>query len=298
MQTKSKAMIKLIALISSFLIVISVQSQELDFPIFNSKPERGLFSTFEEFIINKPRIVDSFYVELKPRKNEVWEDTPTLIPRFVKNNRKIQNIWGFSDGQSVFIYYQNEYFQVDIYDEEISFLAFADIDELRLQNVGVFAGPLHAGIATEKARKASRSQRIKYIIDPLTGEIVNSTIEYDKEGKIKIYTTDLIFYRDGKKELDQPFKFTFGDDKIYSLPPNSCFELKVEVSDEPLFVCFGEGLKECKALITDEHKKYYMECSISSKKKVPTLTEVDDVNGEYYYALAKKAQKRRDNKKD
>jgi len=293
-------MMKLLAIISSLLLVLPVFSQEndFDFPILKEKPKRGIFKTYKDFILNQPSTADSFYIELKPRKTNDWEGTVSVIPRYAKNNRKIKNIWGFSDGQFVFIFHQIDYFQLEIVNNEITFFGYGMLDNSGVTTMGVVSGALGAGIAHQKAMDRIKNQKIKYFIDLSTGKIKSSLKEYNKFGTLKIPTTKLIFYRDGKKEMDQAFEFTYGGDTIYSLVPNSVHETIVEVSLDPILVCYGEDFKECTALITDEEKYYYIECSISTKNKTPSLTEMSEVNGDYYYKIAKRLQEKREKKED
>ena len=49
---------------------------------------RGAYKTYDEFIANKPSIIDSFYVQSIARTNKSWMGSNSLTPRYSETERR------------------------------------------------------------------------------------------------------------------------------------------------------------------------------------------------------------------
>ncbi len=150
-----------------FFFSLSGISQELDMPIVNEYPKRGIYKTFEEFKFNIPSVTDTFHIERKARTQERWEGTYSLIPRYSENNKKVKKVWGFSDGQKIYTFHQWEFFEVKIDSGRIGFYAYKQLDNSGAASAGALGGAIGGGIYATIATNNAKKKRIYYQINPI-----------------------------------------------------------------------------------------------------------------------------------
>ena len=192
---------QVIMCIISLSMISLVKAQNESFPIQNEDLKRGAYQTYNEFLNNDPSITDSFYIESKKRNFKNWKGTISPVPRFRSNGKKIKKIWGFCDGNTVFIFHQKEFFPIEIHDEIITFYGYGN-RKSNNTNVG-------ASIAVGTAEAAASIHPYAVIlVSPiiLTGGIiaVASTPKYKKQ-KVK-YSIDL---SNNRKMETSPFVHNF-----------------------------------------------------------------------------------------
>lgn len=284
---------KIIVVILIYITFVSIGfCQEIDLPIFKETPKRGIYRTFDEFLYNNPGIIDSFFVESKTRMSENWEGTQTFTPRFRVNNMKVKNVWGFSDGDQVYIFHQVEYFPLEIKINQIIFSGFGAIDNSDAVNAALVGGLIGSGIYAATTLANAKKQKIDYIIHPVSGKIYDKYFITDETAFIKGQPAKLILYRRGKNELDVPVNFKINENIINSMLPGSFLELSLNISREPNIICYGENFNECFNLMMPSEETKYVECSFTKKSKSPVMNEVKTVVGEFYSKQSKYLQEK------
>lgn len=120
-----------------FFAFISINYGQSINPLLN-KPNRGIYRTYEEFLTNSPGIIDSFYVNTK--------DNISFTPKRRVNDFKVKRVWGFSDGDKVYIGHQSFFYPLEYLDNELSFIGYGIIDNSGAIAAGLFGGAIGAGI--------------------------------------------------------------------------------------------------------------------------------------------------------
>lgn len=278
-----------------FLILLSLSgvTQELDIPIENEDPKRGIYKNFEEFKFNIPSITDTFHVERKVRIQKKWKGTYSLIPRYSENNKKVKKVWGFSDGQKTYVFHQWEYFEAKIDSGRIGFYAYKQLDISGAASAAMFglAGGVYAGAVISAAKK----KRIYYQINPINGNLHSFQTKIDASG-MEGQMTKLVLYRRSKKEMNEPLNILINDSLEFELIPYSIKEIDVPITRNPLKICYGKNSVQCMDLAVISTDIIYLEGSISSKLAETKLEEVKIEVGEFYSKQAKFYQNKRENK--
>lgn len=256
-------------------------SQSQDIPIVKEKPKRGLYESFEEFKFNTPGIQDTFYIQLKERTQQNWEGTFAPTPYYVATDKKAKRIWGFSDGKDCYIYFLREYFKVQLDTSNIGFYAYAKINEevdgIITTSTGVIGGSIYNAIANDITRK----KKIYYYLDPLNGQIKETSDAVSANANKLQYTT-LTIYRRNKKEMKEPLSISINDSLQFSLIPNSLKEFKIPVTRDTIDLYYGAALKQSLQLVFIKTDPQYVEISFPKKEGKPSATTVPEQEGVYY----------------
>lgn len=274
---------------------ISLNAQGTE--IYQSKDSiKGAFKTFNEFIRNKPSIVDPFYVKSKERNHEDWKGTYSLTPKYTETDRRIKKIWGFYDGTTAYILHQSEFFPIVFEDGQYVFIGFDIVDNSSVSTAGLLGGAIGSGIASAVALSNAKSNKTKYTIDKNTGKPVHPQRSTEPlqiaEKKISVN-----IYRKGRKELDLPFEFTVNDSLRYAFIPNSFVNLKFDEQTTSLKINYGDNLSESVTITLNKDKDKYIQCSLLEKDKIPQVVVVTTSTGEFDSQKPEKEQKKRESNK-
>lgn len=255
----------------------------------------GVYKNFEEFLANKPSITKEYYVNSKPRTHKKWNETSSFFPpRDSNSNRKIKEIWGFSDGESAYILHQNEYFPIELEENTYRFVGFDKIDQAPLIATIIFGGLILVGLSSAANHKIAKNRPTEYFIDTFTGMPINVEEEKVKSlGKM----VKLCFYRMGKNEVNAPLKFSVNDSLKYDFVPNSFSVLNFRLKESPIKVCYGPNLDLCIEVELNEEEDTYVKCAFLSTEEIPLVHKVKTTKGEFEVFTPKKVQKKRDKQK-
>ncbi len=270
---------------------ITLNAQETEIPK-SKKLIKGAYKTFNEFLLNKPGITDSFYVKSKARTNKTWKGTYSLTPKYSETNRRIKKIWGFCDGNISYILHQSEFFPIKIEKGQYSFIGYDLINTSGVGVAGVVGGAIGGGIYAGVALSNAKSKMIEYIIDKNTGEAIHP-YKMSSENP-NLIGAKLIVYRRAPKESDIPFEFSVNDSLTYSFIPNSYVNLNFGMNTSSVKICYGANFSKCVVVDLNIEENKYIQCSILEKDKTPQLIEVKTSKGEFDSYKPKKAQLKRE----
>ena len=242
----------------------------------------------------------------------------------------MKNAWGFCDGTTVYVYHQKEFFPIEIHDENLKFYGYKDLNqkshaggEIMMGGASCITEPCGiivalpiifiGGIVAASTSSSYKKHKVEYSISPVSGRIervlkttANSkNIKYTPPKTKPIVSgqksinkndqmTELILYRNNKKELDSPLKFSVNDSVLVdNFLPNSFVKLPIDAQKELITICYGENYEECIKLASPISNSIYAEFSMSKKDHNLRVTEVNTENGEFYSNKAKYFQDRR-----
>ncbi len=259
--------------------------------------KRGAYKNIAEFNANQPSITDSFYVDSIKRTDFVWSGTYSLVPRYFTSDKKIKDIWGFSDGTHSYIYHQLDFFRLENENGEWSFVGFELVDqngEVVAAFTSAAIGGLVGGVLGQLAyshdmKMLARKKKIRYTLEP-SGQIIHPTIYIpyypgQKGNRINIY-------RRSKNEIEIPLTLIVNKNLKYSFVPNSFQSYYFDTTKTTVKVYYGDSLSLDVKLKKNE--SIYLQCSFVENGKMPQLIEVDYEKGKYDSFKPEKAQKKRD----
>jgi hypothetical protein len=260
---------------------------------------RGVYKTFEDFKAGHTTVVDSFYLDSVARKKKIWLGTYNVTPRYVKNNKAIKKIWGFYDGKHSWIRFRNEFFPLEVTDQEVRFEAYGTIDEGAAAATGMLFGLVGAAIYSVAANEDAKGERVEYIIDPSNGNIYEAdALDFD------LLTVDeqfgkrtLVLYRATNKEMDEPMRFSVNDSLVDWFVPGSYYEMVFPTDIKRLAICFGNGFEDCETILFTATTQY-VECTYT-KKSAPheyRFISVSQSEGEHSSVWSYDVQERREKK--
>jgi len=262
--------------LSFVLICLITYAQTTDkYPIFNEKPKKGIYVTFEEFKFNEPSITSGYSLKHETRNEEKWKGTKAYYP--VKNNgskTKIpKTVWGFSDGYEIFVFHDVAYFK--LLQKENGFETYAhdkvNWDKVNAGEVigyslgGILGGTIAAASKDNKVKKVLNTKQ-RYCVDfdgvlkhiPTKGNFIDwNRFQYNEKRTITLI-------RGKAKELSQTVAVNFNEE-IYNLAPKSFEEIEILIEDKTYQICL-EGKKECLKANLIKNVPHYFHISNTKKK--------------------------------
>ena len=118
----------------------------------------------------------------------------------------------------------------------------------------------------------------------------------DDLGTIYYPKAKLILFRRGKKEAEQPFDFSINSSINGSFVPYSYMEVDIEVTEEPVTICYNNGCEAIYEIEIGAGETKYIECSILKNNIKPQIMEIEPGNGKFYSEQAKFYQNKREKK--
>jgi len=271
-----------------YLTTPLVNRQEMELFISDDLT-RGLYKNFEEFLSNKPSITDGYYIKSKPRKHVKWNKTNSYLIKHSDSKKNINNIWGFSNGDSAFILHQQEYYPIVLAENSYRFVGYDKINSAFA--VGFYGGGLIAGASQLIELNKAKNKPTTYSIDLFTG--------FPTKEPINILNTivKLYVYRGRKNEQSSSLAFLVDDSLKYTFVPNSYLALSYKLKESPIKVCYGPNLDLCVEVELNEEEDTYVKCTFLSTEEIPLVHKVKTTKGEFEVFTPKKVQKKRDKQK-
>jgi hypothetical protein len=255
------------------------------------KGKMEIYETYQDFKTGQLSKNESFYIDSTLRENGEWIGTYSIFPRYSENNSKIDNIWGFNDGNRIFVLDYREFFELKYEEDMLIFYGYA-LPEIPENNTaviigGALGGAIQGSIAASNAKKSSH----KYYIGEYSGKKYNN--KYDMlENEIKYERSTLILYRMGKKENENPIKIKLNDSISLSFIPYSYRKLELNSSFKPLKISYGDE--------NANQKEIYLNCLSDNYVQISKITDkieiipVDESKGEFDSYKPKKKQRKRE----
>ena len=253
-------------------------------------PARGVYKFYSEFVANSPSITDSFYVSTTPRSEPIWNGTSSVEVRFVSRNKKVKNVWGFSDGEKAYIFNQVEFFPIEVEGDKLVFYGYDHMDNAGVGTAAVIGGTIGVEIALTAASKEAKSEKLKYTINLPTGTALHP---HGRRPQAPSSSNKLIVYRRSRKESDLPAKFAVDESLIYSFDQKSYVFLSYPLTDTAATICSGTNLKDCISVPFKPEEITYVECTFLKDSEKAKLILQDPRQGEIDFFKVKSAQDKR-----
>lgn len=237
----------------------------------------GVFQSFQEFKGNSPGITDGFTVK----------NNGVLI--YSATGKKIENVWGFSDGNNIYMYYGTEknYFPIKRQDNYFTFSGLVSTVNTGAVMMGGLVGGMIggavAGALTENTRK------VDYILNMISGDVTEAQQYSPKTDLLK--SAKVIFYRKAKSESSESVGIYVKDSLYAQLAPNSFVELNFKAPVEELNICLKSKNQACLKYIPVLERTRYVECGLPKKPEaLPVIKTATEQEANYYLKIIKNTQ--------
>ena len=114
--------------------------------VLREAPRRGLYHRFEQFLANRPDTSQSFLLDTLRRRHyssplakAQWRNVAHVRP-VGRTRATLPDLWGFSDGQQVFVKYEKQYYPLMRQGNFFTFVGEAPVDHFFEQAQGQAAG--------------------------------------------------------------------------------------------------------------------------------------------------------------
>ncbi len=132
---------------------------------------KGYYPNFLAFRNNQPVTEPALSIETTPRTAKGWEGTREVVPSLAATptatKEMLRKVWGFSDGQQLYIWYKRHYLPLSRDGSVFRFVGFAGADPGAVGTAGYLAGPIGGAIAAA----ATAGKPADFTLDMVTGAV-------------------------------------------------------------------------------------------------------------------------------
>ncbi|HKK38364.1 MAG TPA: hypothetical protein VJ949_02980 [Cryomorphaceae bacterium] len=252
----------------------------------------GSYNFYQDFLANSPSTIDAINLGKIPRENSPWSRTFEVNPRYASSGKKVKKVWGFSDGSTVYIWHQVEFFPIVIEQDELVFYGYDIIETDGATTAGIVGGAIGGGIYAAAQLSKAKKKKIRYTIEPKGGAPIHPQYGMNAN-KVEDPVRDLVVYRRKKKELEASASFTVNDSLKYSFVPNSNVRIRFPDSVRTVKVCTGPDFDQCVQHELENDATRYVKIEWLDEQENVRAFEVTDSKGEFdYYKTLKDQDKR------
>lgn len=258
---------------------------------------RGLYVGYDDFKANSPLGTDKFYLDTAPRKSNEWIGTESISVYLDETNRKVFNVWGFCDGHGQYIQMQKDFFKLEFARDTVSFYGYGRPEDEDLGPASNLAGTVGGASAASSARSDAKTRRVRYMLDPTSGAIINypvpvkKAVPHTEKPQMK-----LVIYRGAKREMDSTITVRIEDQAAIAFAPSSYYQTELPLGRDSIKVCYGQAEDQCILIAPTASKVVYILASISDRGAVAKLEEVSTSQGEWDSEIARSLQLKREGK--
>lgn len=257
----------------------ALANETVDYPVLTATtPQPGIYRDFLQFRNDTPETTTVFVVDRKPRTSANWAGTSEILPYAVNiaNGQRtaLRNVWGFSDGQQIFVLHNRHYFPLERQGNGFGFTGYSLADPGAVGAASVVGGLVGAGIAAA----ATSGKPTPYVVDMRTGRISDA---YTPVSRPQADTTHLIIYRrpGGSKES---VAVSVNGQTVGELSGAAYLDVPWTEKQHEVKICLSGGASHCLTLQPTFTGSLYFECSRQpTDPTVPPLTAVTSKVGEF-----------------
>ncbi|SNC75180.1 hypothetical protein SAMN06265337_2744 [Hymenobacter gelipurpurascens] len=200
--------------------------------IIREAPRRGIYYSFAQFLANQADathsiLLDTIHVGLAgPTAREQWQGVARIRPQIVEAEKRRsvpKDIWGFSDGQQVYVQYQGRYFPLVRQRNFFTFVGEAqpDLEYMRARSQAQMRTGV-IGVATVREQNHT-DEPTGYAVDMRTGHLAPYP-DPMRPYPAKTDTAYVYVYRTADS-LAEPVPVFLGDRQVGQLRSNEYLEI-------------------------------------------------------------------------
>ncbi|QNE38463.1 hypothetical protein F1C16_02260 [Hymenobacter sp. NBH84] len=244
-------------------------------------PKAGIYPDFLAFRNNMPDTTTVYVVERKPRTGANWKGTTEILPYTVNiktgQRTALRNVWGFSDGQHLYVLHNSRFFPLEREGAGFGFTGFSPADAGAVNTAALAGGLIGAGIAAA----ATSGKPMHFKVNMRTGRIMNDFPTPSAAGRVPSDTTQLIIYRRAGGDKT-PVTVSINDQPVGSLSGAAYLVVPWSTKQHEAHVCVSGGADYCLTVLPTNAAPVYLECSRQpTDPTLPPLTTVTNKVGEF-----------------
>ncbi|MBD2770143.1 hypothetical protein IC235_19830 [Hymenobacter sp. BT664] len=235
-------------------------------PILTGTPRRGIYYHFEQFLANQPDTSVAFRIDTIRRRYKSplatlrWHGVARVrpvIPNGTGRTTVPTDIWGFSDGQQLFVQYNKQFFPLMRQGGSFTFVGEAPLD-LEYEQAAT-AAQLRTGLIGVAMLRAVNhtGEPLAYGLDLLTGAMGPYP---GLPTSVRLDTAYLYLYRPAQATNAEPIKVYVDGQERGSLRPGTYLELSWARYGKPMQLCLGglPALNSCQYLVPNVAQLSYL----------------------------------------
>lgn len=260
-----------------------------DYPILtDSVMKKGIYESFLDFRNNKALPAHNLVIEKVNRTSKQLQNIYEVKPYLLEadgSKKPLKHVWGFSDGENLYIHHNKDYFLIDRDGNTFSFYGYGP---LQTNTAAVIAGGVAGGMiggaivgaATQKATQA------EYILDMMTGHILsveNAQVAITPTSVAEYPAKINIYWWDGAASAGA-LDIYVNDSLAHTIQPKSQVVLEWENMRTEMKICVKNQQEACFTFIPTFNKINYLACSVVTKggANQPEIKPVIAKEGEFY----------------
>lgn len=246
------------------------------YPILTAPPTKGLYYSFLDFRRNQPDAGQAFEVERKPRTGDEWAGTEDikLYSGTGPARTEVPKVWGFSDGQQLYIRHRNRYYPLKRAGNDFTFEGHAGADAGAVSTAGYVGGLAGTAIAAA----ATSGHRQEYTLDMATGRV--SDYQYMEQLSRRDTALVVVYRRPGNSQA--PISVMLDGKALGQLPPNNLLEIPWTNKTREVILCTEGPAPVCYSFIPDFTVTNYVELQAKTEADKPVLEAVPVKEGVFY----------------
>jgi hypothetical protein len=268
-----------------------------NYPILtDSATKKGIYRSFLDFRNNQPLSVQNLLVEKVTRESRNLRNIYEVRPFLTEpdgSKKLLKNVWGFSDGENVYVHFNKDYFLMDRDGNTFSFYGYGPMNN---NSPAVAAGAVAGGMigGAVVAVATQRATQAEYIVDMMSGQIVsvdNARVEVINSHAAE-YPAKIALYWWSGAPASQALNVYVNDSLMYTIQPKSLIEIEWENMSTEIKICLKDQQEACFTFIPNFKKINYIECGLITKGGAsrPDIKPVDAKEGEFYVKKIKYLQ--------
>lgn len=247
-----------------------------------NRKRQGIYKTFYDFRDNTPDTIKKFTVKYKDKKTEL-SDIMLHTAKLYINNERIENVWGFANGNDVYWFIDDSYYlmkkdDISYYSEVVRNKNYAGVGAITGAGLGGISNGMSGSIAGAVGGAllgslfgAASAEQAKVNLNFTTGTFDSYLQENQKKAESVI-----LFYASGYNKTDSGIKLSIDGKYCCTLLPNTWTSISLTSEYESVNVLFEVPNKDSMVV-----------------EIVPSLFKLD-----YYFILEKKKKPLRITKAD
>ena len=247
------------------------QLTKFDLPILKTRnPKAGVYNSFAEFLNNEPGSLGGHKLTVEEAMDQL------------RQRKKLDNFWGFSDGKTAHVFFLDSYFPLARRDDYFYFTGFLPIDNSNAIIAGSMMGGIAGGLIAHAITAAH--EEVEFAVNMVTGKI-NYLHTYNPRADLA-KTAKVILYRKSKKESRNKLPVFINDSLYASLLPNTLAELNFNFPAPGLKICLQKPDQSGLLIVPAVGETVYVECSFPEKNgSAPNMKVVSEKEAAYYLKI-------------
>lgn len=239
--------------------------------ILRERPRRGLYRSFAQFVANQPDTIQAFRLDtLQPQLRsysawKYWQRVPwvrPVVPGPLGQWVEPAGVWGFSDGQALFVQHEQHYFPLLRHEGSFSTVGTAPLDKKYMRAASAAAAHMAYSMSPPALMPNTTDVPVGYTVDMATGAL---TPYPGLSAPTRPDTAYMYVYRPAQASGPPQVQVWLNGKAAGTLRPGEYLELPWTYYATLVNLCLTDGAQgsACQYLVPDTTRPNYLRVSLS-----------------------------------